>query len=230
MIMIRMLTVAGLLAAASPAFAAPSIGAAAPAFANAKTASGETISLAQFKGKPVVLEWTNHECPFVVKHYSTGNMQKTQAEAKADGAVWISVISSAPGKQGHVDAAEAAALTASRKAKPDYVVLDETGEIGRAYGAKTTPHMFLIDSGGALRYAGAIDDKPTPNHASVNGAKNFLIAAIDSVNAGDAVAVSETKPYGCAVKYGRFSAASRRAARTPRWRWCQSASSVRRSP
>lgn len=192
---------AAALLAAAPALAAPQIGAPAPLFVGAKTASGETISLAQFKGRPVVLEWTNHECPFVRKHYETGNMQKTQAAAKADGAVWISVISSAPGKQGHVSTSKAAELTASRKARPDYVVLDESGEIGRAFGAKTTPDMFLVDASGALRYAGAIDDKPTPNHASVDGAKNYLIAALGAVKSGAAVEVAETKPYGCAVKY-----------------------------
>ncbi|MBY0423501.1 MAG: redoxin family protein [Parvularculaceae bacterium] len=190
----------GLLSAAA-AMAAPTIGAPAPAFAGARTASGEVISLAQFKGRPVVLEWTNHDCPFVKKHYETGNMQKTQSAAKADGAVWISVISSAPGKQGHVTPVQAAELTKSRKASPDYVVLDESGEIGRAFGAKTTPDMFLVDKDGALRYAGAIDDKPTPNHASVDGAKNFLIAALGDVKSGKEVAVSQTKPYGCAVKY-----------------------------
>lgn len=200
--MLRVLgAAAAAMVAANPAFAAALIGAPAPAIVNAKTASGETISLAQFKGRPVVLEWSNHECPFVRKHYETGNMQKTQAEAKADGAVWITVLSSAPGKQGHVTPAEAAALTASRKAHPDYVVIDENGALGRAYGAKTTPHMFLVDAAGVLRYAGAIDDKPTPNHAAVDGAKNFLIAALNAVDAGQPVAVSETKPYGCAVKY-----------------------------
>jgi peroxiredoxin len=199
--MIRMLTAAAAAAfAISTAEAAPTIGAAAPAF-DAKTATGEAISLAQFKGKTVVLEWTNHECPFVKKHYETKNMQKAQSDARADGAVWISVISSAPGKQGHVSPSQAVSLTLSREATPDYVVLDESGAIGRAYGAKTTPDMFVIDGSGVLRYAGAIDDKPTANHASVTGANNFVLAALGDLKGGKPVAVAETKPYGCAVKY-----------------------------
>lgn len=200
--MIRIIAAAALAAlTASAANAAPAIGAAAPAFANARTATGETISLAGFKGKTVVLEWTNSDCPFVRKHYETGNMQATQSKARAEGAVWVSVISSAPGKQGHVTAAQAASLTLSREAKPDYVVLDETGAIGRAYAAKTTPDMFVIDGSGVLRYAGAIDDKPTASHASVNGAKNYVLAALSDLKAGKPVAVPETKSYGCAVKY-----------------------------
>lgn len=185
---------------ASAALAAPEIGAVAPAFAGLAT-TGETISLEQFRGRKVVLEWTNHDCPFVAKHYSTGNMQATQLAAKEDGAVWISVISSAPGKQGYVSAAEADALTASRGAHPDYVVLDPTGEIGAAYAAKTTPHMFLIDADGSLRYDGAIDDKPSTSHATVKGAHNYLLAAVETVSAGGDVADAETKPYGCSIKY-----------------------------
>ena len=186
--------------AASAAFAAPEIGAAAPAFSGATTA-GETISLDQFAGKNVVLEWTNHDCPFVVKHYTTGNIQATQQATKEEGAVWITVISSAPGKQGYVSAAEADALTASRAAEPDFVLLDASGDIGRAYAAKTTPHMFVIDEAGKLRYDGAIDDKPSANHATVEGATNYLLAALDSVVAGEEVATARTKPYGCSVKY-----------------------------
>lgn len=192
---------AAVLLAAQAALAAPQIGAAAPAFENAKTASGETISLSQFKGKTVILEWTNHDCPFVKKHYETKNMQQTQAAARSDGAVWISVISSAPGKQGHVAPAAALELTSARGAQPDHVVLDETGAIGRAYAAKTTPDMFIIDAAGALRYAGAIDDQPNANHASVKGASNFVLAALGDIKAGAPVKTAQTAPYGCAVKY-----------------------------
>jgi len=187
--------------AAGSAVAAPQIGAPAPAFTGAAS-NGETISLEQFRGENVVLEWTNHDCPFVRKHYETGNMQATQQAADAAGAVWITIISSAPGKQGYVSAEEANALTASRAAEPDYVVLDPSGEIGMAYAAKTTPHMFVIDKAGTLRYDGAIDDKPSANHATVEGATNYLLAALDSVVAGEEVAVTRTKPYGCSVKYG----------------------------
>ena len=175
----------------APALAAPEIDALAPAF-EGQTSTGETITLDQFNGQDVVLEWTNHGCPFVKRHYDSGNMQATQAAAKDKGTVWISVISSAPGKQGHVTADEANELTTSRGAQPDYVILDESGDIGRAYGAKTTPHMFLIDASGALRYDGAIDDKPTAVHAQADDAVNFLLAAVNNV--ADGVEVSESAP------------------------------------
>lgn len=186
--------------AAGAAFAAPQIDAPAPAFTG-KASSGETVSLSQFLGKNVVLEWTNHDCPFVVKHYATGNMQETQKAAKNHGAVWVTVISSAPGTQGYVSPDKANELTTSRGAKPDYVLLDASGEIGKAYAAKTTPHMFVIDAEGRLRYDGAIDDKPSANHATVSGASNYLLAALNSVVAGEDVALAQTKPYGCSVKY-----------------------------
>lgn len=186
--------------AATGALAAPVIGQPAPAFTGVSS-NGETVSLADFAGKRVVLEWTNHDCPFVVKHYVTGNMQATQSATKADGAVWISVISSAPGKQGYVSAEMANELTTTRDAKPDYVLLDETGVIGQAYAAKTTPHMFIIDEEGVLRYDGAIDDKPSANHATVDGATNYVLAAWRDVVAGKPVAEAQTKPYGCSVKY-----------------------------
>lgn len=199
--MLRYIAAAGALALASTAaFAAPEIGAPAPAF-EGLTTRGEKISLADFRGRNVVLEWTNHECPFVVKHYETGNMQKTQAAVKEEGAVWITVISSAPGKQGHVSAAEADALSAARNAAPDHVVLDPTGEIGMAYAAKTTPHMYVVDASGTLRYDGAIDDKPSTNHASVEGARNYVLAAFEAVRTGGEVAEAQTKPYGCSIKY-----------------------------
>lgn len=189
-----------LVLAACGASAAPEIGAAAPAFTGAAT-TGETLSLDQFRGQTVVLEWTNHECPFVVKHYTTGNMQATQAEANAAGVVWLTVITSPPGKQGYVTAAEADALTEQRGATPDYVILDPSGEIGTAYAAKTTPQMFVIDPEGTLRYDGAIDDKPSANHATVAGATNYVLAALASMAAGEEVSPARTQPYGCSVKY-----------------------------
>jgi len=172
----------------------------APAFSG-PTSSGATISLDQFKGQNVILEWTNDGCPFVQKHYKTGNMQKSQVAANAAGAVWITVMSSAPGKQGHADATRANKLIKEWDAEPDYVLLDPTGAVGKAYGAKTTPQMALIDQDGALRYAGAIDDQPSANHATVNGASNYLLAALASISKGEPVAIRETKPYGCSVKY-----------------------------
>lgn len=193
-----------LLAAATvlggAAFADPAIDAPAPAFSG-PTSSGGSISLDQFKGQNVVLEWTNDGCPFVQKHYQTGNMQQAQKAANEMGAVWITVMSSAPGKQGHADATRANSLIKEWAAEPDFVLLDPDGVVGKAYGAKTTPQMALIDKDGVLRYAGAIDDKPSANHATVDGAQNYVLAALSSVSKGEAVAVKETKPYGCSVKY-----------------------------
>lgn len=190
--------VAALLSSA--ALAAPAIDQPAPAFSGV-TSSGETISLAQFRGQNVVLEWTNDGCPFVRKHYDTGNMQKTQSAADEAGAVWITVISSAPGKQGFADAARAESLKTDAGAKPDYILLDPDGVVGKAYDAKTTPQMVLIDKDGVLRYEGAIDDKPSANHKSVGGATNYVLAALGSVTKGEPVSVKQTKPYGCSVKY-----------------------------
>lgn len=192
--------IAALFTLSGAAVAAPAIDAPAPAFLGA-TSSGETISFDQFKGKTIILEWTNDGCPFVQKHYETGNMQATQKAANKLDVVWITVISSAPGKQGHADAVRANLLTAERAAEPDFVLLDEDGSVGKAFGAKTTPQMALIDQAGVLRYQGAIDDKPSTNHATVPGAVNYLLAALASVNAGKPVAIKETKPYGCSVKY-----------------------------
>ena len=189
-----------MLALLAAALAAPSIDAPAPAFSG-PASNGATISLDQFKGETVVLEWTNDGCPFVQKHYETRNMQQTQETANAAGVVWITVISSAPGKQGHADATRANILTEERGAQPDYVLLDADGVVGKAYGAKTTPQMALIDREGVLRYAGAIDDKPSANHATVKGATNYLLAALTSVSEGTPVAVKETQPYGCSIKY-----------------------------
>lgn len=188
------------LALLAAALAAPSIDAPAPGFSG-PASNGATISLDQFKGETVVLEWTNDGCPFVQKHYETRNMQQTQETANAAGVVWITVISSAPGKQGHADATRANILTEERGAQPDYVLLDADGVVGKAYGAKTTPQMALIDREGVLRYAGAIDDKPSANHATVNGATNYLLAALTSVSEGRPVAIKETQPYGCSIKY-----------------------------
>jgi peroxiredoxin len=201
MIKAALFAVASSVLLASAAVAGPSVGAAAPAFSGAAS-NGEEISLAQFAGKTVVLEWTNDGCPFVQKHYDAGNMQATQTQIADAGGVWISIISSAPGKQGFVDGAGADQLTNARNARPDYVILDPSGEIGRAYAAKTTPHMFVIDATGVLRYDGAIDDKPSASPSSLEGAKNYVLAAFDAVAAGEEVQDSRTKPYGCSVKYG----------------------------
>jgi peroxiredoxin len=159
------------------------------------------VSLSQYRGKTVVVEWHNPECPFVKKHYNSGNMQATQAGAKAQGAVWLTVNSSAPGKQGHMNGAQAAALAKTQKLASTEYLLDPSGVVGKAWAAKTTPHLFIVDGTGKLRYQGAIDDKPTPNPADVKGARNHVTAALAEIKAGKAVSVAETKPYGCSVKY-----------------------------
>ena len=176
------------------------VGQPAPAF-SAPDQTGSTRSLDAYKGKWVVLEWVNHECPFVKKHYGSGNMQRAQKAATAKGAVWLSVNSSAPGKQGAMDGKLATSLTSEKHAKPTAVLLDPQGAVGRAYGAKTTPHMFVIDPKGTIVYAGAIDDKPSTDPADVPAAKNFVLAALDEAMAGKPVSVASTQPYGCSVKY-----------------------------
>ncbi len=188
------------LLAIQPAHAAPEVGKPAPAFTGTDTA-GKTWDLAQLKGQPVILEWTNHDCPYVKKHYESGNMQALQKEAVDAGYTWLSVISSAPGKQGHVGPAQSDQLTESRNAAPTAVLLDPAGTIGRAYGARTTPHMFVIDEEGTLVYMGGIDDRPTTDPADVAGAENYVRLAIADRMAGRPVSKPVTRPYGCSVKY-----------------------------
>ena len=191
---------ASMLFGAAPAFAAPAVGQPAPAFV-AVDSKGQQHKLADFKGKVVVLEWTNNECPYVKKHYGSSNMQNLQKQAKQAGVVWLSVISSAPGEQGHVNGAQADELTASRQAAPTAVLLDPQGTIGRAYDARTTPHMYVIDAGGVLRYAGGIDSIPSPKPADIEKADPLFKNALQSVLKGETVAQASTRPYGCAVKY-----------------------------
>jgi peroxiredoxin len=184
----------------SPAWAAPKTGVAAPTFTAAAT-TGKAVSLADQRGKIVVLEWTNHECPYVRKHYETDNMQALQKEATGQGVVWLTIISSAPGTQGFVSAGEADQLTASRKAAPSSVLLDPTGAVGKMYGATNTPHMYVIDKSGTLVYAGAIDDRPTTRRNDVQGAQNYVREALQAVAAGQPVKTPVTRAYGCTVKY-----------------------------
>jgi peroxiredoxin len=185
---------------AGAAFAGPKVGAPAPDFAGTDTA-GEVHRLSDYRGRIVVLEWTNHDCPYVRKHYEAGNMQAQQREASEAGAVWLSVISSAPGKQGHVTPDQADRLTAERDAAPTAVILDPDGTIGRAYAARTTPHMYVIDADGVLRYMGGIDDIPSSNPADIPAAKQYVRAALAAVGAGEPVPDAVTRPYGCSVKY-----------------------------
>lgn len=167
------------------------------------TSEGETVSLEDFAGQTVVLEWTNHGCPFVQKHYdpSHANMQGLQAAAREDDIAWLTVISSAPGKQGHVSGERADELTEMRGALPQHVILDEEGEIGRAYGARTTPHMYVISPDGELVYRGAIDSIPSARTSDIPRATNYLTAALDALESGRAAEPSRTKAYGCSVKY-----------------------------
>lgn len=188
-----------LLAMAGVSAAAPTINAPAPDF-TAVDSNGVSHSLADFRGNAVVLEWTNHDCPFVVKHYQ-GNMQTLQQEATADGVVWLTIISSKPGSQGYVSPEQANELTTSRGAAPTAVLLDPDGTVGRAYGALVTPHMYVIDEEGVLVYMGGIDDKPTSNPADIPGATPYVANALAALFSGSAIDPNQTRPYGCTVKY-----------------------------
>lgn len=167
-----------------------------------KSAAGKEVSLSDFKGKVVVLEWTNPGCPFVKKHYGSGNMQKLQKDAAAKDVVWLSICSSAPGKQGNMSAAEAVKANAENGSAATAYLLDEDGKVGQLYGAKRTPEMYVINKDGTLVYHGAIDDKKTPDPADIAGAKNYVTAALGDVLAGKPVSTPKTEAYGCSVKYG----------------------------
>lgn len=176
------------------------IGAPAPTFTLADS-NGKTVSLADFKGKTVVLEWTNHDCPYVRKHYGGNNMQMLQKKWTAQGVAWLTLISSEPGSQGFVQPQEANKLTADRGAAPTAVLFDPKGDVGRAYGAQTTPHMYVIKGDGTLLYMGGIDDKPTTRLDDLKTAKNFVDAALSEVAQGKPVSVTTSRPYGCSIKY-----------------------------
>jgi peroxiredoxin len=184
----------------SAAGAAPQVGQSAPDF-SAIDSKGEPVHLHEYRGKTVVLEWTNAGCPYTHKHYSSGNMQAMQALAQKNGIVWLSVISSAPGKPGYVNGTAANALTQSRNAVPAAVLLDPTGSVARLYDAKTTPHMFVIDKQGTLRYMGGIDSIATTNESDIARAEPYLKEAMLAVAAGDPAPHPVTKPYGCSIKY-----------------------------
>lgn len=162
---------------------------------------GQSHSLSDFEGKLVVLEWWNYQCPFVNKHYGGGNMQKLQKEWTDKGVVWLTISSSGPGKQGYVDASSANSIMKEKGGAPTAILLDHDGKVGRAYGAKTTPHMFVIDGKGTLVYAGGIDDKPSTDQADLATATNYVQAALEELSAGQAVSTPTSDPYGCSVKY-----------------------------
>ncbi|NBX03634.1 MAG: thioredoxin family protein [Alphaproteobacteria bacterium] len=187
------------LALAMPAFAAET-GKPAPAF-ETKDIAGNTQSLAQYKGKIVVLEWNNPECPFVKKHYDGGDMQALQEYATSKDVVWLAINSGAEGKQGNMTADAAKAKIAEVKSAASAYILDPQGTIGQLYSAKTTPHMYIVDKDGNLAYQGAIDSDSSPSSSSIKGATNYVRAAVDELLAGKKPTLAETKSYGCGVKY-----------------------------
>src|ERR1043166_2316719 len=178
----------------------PPVGSAAPDF-SLPDATGKTHSLSDYKGKYVVLEWFNPECPFVKKHYGSGNMQKLQQEFTGKGVVWLTIDSNAPGFEGNLTAEQANAKMAEWKTKQTALVLDPEGKAGRSYGAKNTPHMFVINPDGKIVYEGAIDSKATPNPADIPSSTNYVKAALEESLAGKPISNTQTKPYGCSVKY-----------------------------
>lgn len=187
-------------ATAISAVAAAKPGMPAPTF-SVPDIAGKTVSLANFAGKIIILEWTNDGCPFVGKHYNSGNMQALQQKYTAGGVVWLTIASSAPGEQGYVTPAEAKADLARWRATPTDFLLDPDGIVGRLYDARATPHMVVIDRAGHVVYMGAIDDTPSTRLADVKTAHNYVAAALDAIAAGQPVAVASTRAYGCSIKY-----------------------------
>lgn len=200
----RIVVAAGLLVALSTgpvqAQSGPKVGAPAPSF-TALDSNGRQVSLADLKGKTVVLEWTNDECPFVMKHYGGQAMQALQKKWTDRGVTWLTVLSSAPGEQGYADGAKANRLTADRGAAPTAVLLDPKGDVGRAYGAQVTPHMYVVKPDGVLAYMGGIDDKPSARIEDLKTARNHIDAALSELAEGKPVSVTTARPYGCTVKY-----------------------------
>jgi hypothetical protein len=188
------------LSAAATSAPAAVVGVAAPEFALSDL-NGKTVKLSDFKGKTVVLEWVNPECPFVVKHYESGNIPKTQKSATDDGVIWLTINSGAKGQQGDFSPAQVAAWMKDTKAAPTAYFRDQDGKVGRLYGAKTTPHIFVINGAGTLVYEGAIDSIATADKADIAKATNYAKAALDAVKADKPVEKTNTAPYGCTVKY-----------------------------
>ena len=186
--------------AAGGALAAASVGQPAPAFTAVDT-SGKAVSLADYRGKTVVLEWVNPGCPYVRKHYESANMQATQKGATGNGVVWLAVNSTHSGASDYKKPIDMAAWMQQHQASATHTLMDSDGKVGKAYGARTTPHLYVIDAKGTLVYAGGIDDKPSANPADVKTAKNYVNAALADVAAGKPVAQAVTRPYGCSVKY-----------------------------
>jgi peroxiredoxin len=182
------------------AFATPEPGDTAPNF-SLTDIQGHAHALADYKGKYVVLEWNNPECPFVHKHYDSGNMQKLQSEERAKGVVWLTINSAAASRQGDLPSDQLQKYVQDNHANPTAYLRDPTGSVGHLYGAKTTPHMFVINPDGKLIYQGGIDNKPTPDPEDIPGATNYVRAALEESMAGKPVTVATSRPYGCSVKY-----------------------------
>jgi AhpC/TSA family len=187
-------------AVAVPATPAPRVGEPTPSF-SAPDISGKTVRLDDYAGRTVVLEWTNDGCPFVGKHYNSGNMQALQRKYTAAGVIWLTIASSAPGEQGYVSPAQAKADLARWQASPTDFLLDPDGVLGHLYDARATPNMVVIDRRGRIAYMGAIDDKPSTRLANVKTAHNYVAAALDAIAVGEPVAVTATRAYGCSIKY-----------------------------
>jgi peroxiredoxin len=198
----KSLTLAFLSLATTALYAAdsPAVGSAAPDF-SLPDANGKTHSLSENKGKYVVLEWFNPECPFVKKHYGSGNMQKLQDQYTSKGVVWFSIDSNAPGAEGHMTPEQAQQVMKKWNTKQTALLLDPDGEAGRSYGARNTPHMFVINPEGKIVYEGAIDSKATPNPDDITSSTNYVKVALDESMSGKAVSNANTRPYGCSVKY-----------------------------
>src|SRR3984893_10315905 len=194
--------VATFIAGAIYAAEVPPVGTAAPDF-SLSDSNGKTHALSQYKGKYVVLEWFNPECPFVKKHYGTGNMQKLQQEFTTKGVVWLTIDSSAPGLEGSLTPEQANGTMNSWKTHQTALLLDPEGKAGRAYGAKNTPHMFVISPEGKIVYEGAIDSKASPNPADIPSSTNYVKVALEESLSGKPVSNPNTKPYGCSVKYNK---------------------------
>lgn len=192
--------VAAGLSATAGAQAQANVDQPAPAFSGT-TADGRTVTLESLRGKTVVLEWTNHDCPYVKKHYSSGNIPAQQKDAAAKGVVWLQVISSAPGQQGHVDGATALKLNEQRGSAPAATLLDPSGQIGKAYGAQTSPHLYIINPQGVLVYKGGIDSIATSKVDDIAKADPYVKLALGELAAGKKITHASTRPYGCAVKY-----------------------------
>ena len=188
------------LAAISLSAGAIRVGDAAPDFTGTDS-NGQTHKLSEYRGKYVVLEWTNNGCPYTRKHYTSGNMQNLQKEWTAKGVVWLTILSSSPGAQGYMTGSDENAYIQKVHASPTAALLDPTGALGHEYDARTTPDMYVVDPSGKLIYAGAIDDHPTPDPSDIPNSKNYVSSALSEAMSGQQVAVSYTRPYGCSVKY-----------------------------